>query len=57
MITIPDLGQAHEKYGEVKLVKWVPNPPPKCGKRKISNKTNRSNRRINYKNQTESHQI
>ena len=27
MTIIPDLGQAHETCGEVKLVK-VPNPPP-----------------------------
>ena len=39
MTTIPDLGQAHEKCGGVKLVKWVPNPPQRIGQRKKSKKT------------------
>ena len=39
MATIPDLGQAHETYGEVKLVQWVPNPSQRVDKGKSQRKT------------------
>ena len=49
MTTIPDLGQANETSGGVKLVKWAPNPPQRVVKGK--NKENKStNRRITKTN-------
>ena len=39
MTTIPDLEQAHEASGGVKLDKWVPTPSPMSGQRTKSMKT------------------
>ena len=45
MTTIPDLGQAHETCGGVKLVKCNPNPPPTIDWSKEKFQENKSSKR------------